>query len=462
MAVKEKLNFIKKNYQIVYSVVLIVFIPLAVIFNTVVYTQSFKRAIDQELYSKAIAIGDTINAGILEILYQPNNLQNRLEQIAKFNTEITSIDILEKDKNSDNFTVAASLDKSALGKVSADLQNVIAWHQGKPVAYLTTSMAKSSISQEISFTKQTERFWVVIMPLRDLFGGKQLLLSMKISLAAMDQITEEVLIRSYIILAITILIIILLLANNTRLFEYAALYRKLKEVDQMKDEFISMASHELRTPVTGIRGYVSMMLEGTLGAVSDKIRDNLKIVQSASERLAALVEDLLNVSRIEQGRMKFDLKQLEPEKIIKEILAELKIQADEKKLELNYKPHKESLPTLSLDVDRFKEILINLIGNAVKYTERGSVELATEEKEGGKTLEIRIKDTGIGMSAKARERLFEKFYRVQSDKTKSIPGTGLGLWITKQMVEQMRGQIMVDSIENVGTQITLNFPIVKK
>lgn len=443
----------------IYSLGLMILIPAAIIVNTIIFTNSFKRSIDQELYNKTIALGQVINATSLDILNQPEALQMQVDTIAKFNDEVRSLDILQK--NGENFQVMASLDKSAIGTTTQGMQYLIAWHQNQPVAYLTSSQANTTVKQDVNFAKAYERFWVVTMPLKDSQANKQALLSMKVSLKVMDNLTRDILLRSYFILAITILVIILLLANNARLFEYATLYRKLKEVDQMKDEFISMASHELRTPVTGIRGYVSMMIDGSLGPVSDKARDSLKIVQSAAERLSALVEDLLNVSRIEQGRMKIEMKPIELGITIKEIVNELKVQADEKKLTLDFNPHAEVLPLVNLDVDRIKEVLINLIGNAIKYSLKGGVEIATEEKENGKILEIRIKDTGIGMSAKDRERLFQKFYRVQNEKTKNVSGTGLGLWITKQIVELMRGQIMVDSIESVGTQITLNFPIIK-
>ncbi len=459
MSIKENLKFVGKNYQLIYSLALMILIPAAIIINTIVFIDSFKTNIDQGLYNKVISLGQVINAGSLEVLDRPEEMQKRVEQIARFNDEIASLDVLERD--GENFKVEASLDKTAIGKVTQGMQYLIAWHQNQPVAFLTTSQAKTTIKQEITFAKQVERFWVVTMPLKNSQGNKQALLSMKVSLKMMDDLTQSILLKSYYILTLTILVIILLLANNARLFEYATLYRKLQEVDEMKDEFISMASHELRTPVTGIRGYVSMMLEGTLGPVSDKARDGLKIVQSAADRLAVLVDDLLNVSRIEQGRMKIEPKPTEAGQIIKAIVAELKVQADEKKLSLEYKPHLAALPLVAIDSERFKQVLINLIGNAIKYTLHGGVEVVTEEKDSGKTLEIRVKDTGIGMSAKDRERLFQKFYRVQNDQTKTIAGTGLGLWITKQIVELMKGSIAVDSIENVGTQITLNFPIVK-
>ena len=116
---------------------------------------------------------------------------------------------------------------------------------------------------------------------------------------------------------------------------------------------------------------------------------------------------------------------------------------------------------ISVDPARLKQILINLVGNSIKYTLAGKVEVLVSKIQEGAYLEIRIKDTGIGMSALEQEHLFEKFYRVKNDKVKNISGTGLGLWITKRLVELMDGKITVDSIENMGSQFTVLFPIKK-
>jgi signal transduction histidine kinase len=451
-------NNFKKYHQIIYSIVLIIFIPAAIIANTIIFTDYFKKNIDQELYNKAIAIGNAFNVSLLDTMADRVEVQNRLNRLVEFNSEIKSIDIIAP--KGDSFEVIASADAGIIGRPAGSVQNAMAWLENRPVAFLTSSLAKNTINQQAGLTSADERFWVVIMPLKNAQGEKSLLLSMKISLKIMDELTKASLIRSYIILIFTILIIILLLANNTRLFEYAALYRKIKEVDQMKDEFISIASHELRTPVTGIKGYISLLMEGSFGKISEKARESLVLVQGAADRLATLVEDLLNVSRIEQGRLEMELVDLEPGGIIKQINQELKVQADEKKLFLKFSPHVSPLPPVRVDADKLKQVLINIIGNAIKYTVKGGVEILTQEKD--KFLEIRIKDTGLGMNAQERERLFEKFYRVQNENTRKITGTGLGLWITKQLVELMKGKIMVDSIEGVGTQVTVMLPLAKK
>ena len=437
----------KELYQVIYSIVLILVIPAAIIVNTILFTSAIRARIDQVLYDKTIAIGETINASILDVLNNTEYLQPRIELITAFNNDIDSLTILVRSE--DAFRVKASLSPELVDKRIDNIENELAWHKSQPVAFLTKGA-------------NSERFWSVIMPLVDAAGRQRALLSMRVSLKVMDQLTRQILTRSYIILALTILVIVLLLANQTRFFEYAVLYRKLKEVDKMKDEFISMASHELRTPVTAIRGYVSMILEGTFGKINKDIKESLEIAHMEAARLDSLVEDLLNVSRIEQGRMKIESKPLEISKVIADTVRELKVKADEKKLVLAFKPHAKPLPLINVDEARLKQVLVNLIGNSIKYTMKGSVHILTKLKTDDKALEIRIKDTGIGMNAKERERLFQKFYRVRNEQTAEVTGTGLGLWITKQIVELMDGRVIVDSIKDVGTQVTLLFTIVEE
>jgi signal transduction histidine kinase len=238
---------------------------------------------------------------------------------------------------------------------------------------------------------------------------------------------------------------------NTRFFEYAILFRKLQEVDEMKDEFISMASHELRAPIAAINGYVVMFIEGGLGTFNEAGEKGLKIVRASIQRLGNLVEDLLDVSRIEQNRIDLTLKPLKIQNVIKQTLDEQKIQADAKGIELKHISRADWQPVYA-DSDKLRQILVNLIGNAIKYTKNGSVQIDVDDA--GSHVKVKIKDTGIGISAANREHLFDKFYRVKNEQTKGIVGTGLGLWITKRLIELMGGKIFVDSIENVGTEFS--------
>jgi signal transduction histidine kinase len=391
-------------------------------------------------------------------------VQMRIKTLMESNIGILELSVLEPE--GDDFTIAASSNDNLLGHPVASAYYHQAWTQlgkNEGLAVDSARLAAAPGGAELAaMNADKERFWLVTLPLYDQAGDKTALLSMKVSSKIVDDLTDANGKFSLYLLLITVGVVILFLLVAVRLWDYAVLYRKIKEVDRMKDDFVSMTSHELRTPVTGIRGYLSMMLEGEFGPLSDKFKKVLGLVQSASERLAILVDDLLNVNQIEQGRLKMYPRPTDINDIIGSVIDELGIQAEKKGLRLDYKPHAGDLPLIEVDTNRFKQVLVNLAGNAVKYTEKGGVEIVTREKFDGRVLEIAVKDTGIGMSAQALKRIFEKFYRAQSDKMKKIPGTGLGLWITKRLVELMDGTIEIDSIEGVGTQAVLRFPVVKQ
>ena len=456
-------NFFIQNKmmtQIAYGVFLIVLIPLLITFNTVFIIGKYNQTLDVTLQRQALSMGRTIAVLVENDLPWSDFIQIKIEALIKNNVAIEAIDVLVPEKNGDIFRIIASSDKKNIGETNDFYFYKLAWLQPKNDGLATDSLGFSGTNQKIDTADET-RFWLVAMPMTGSDGNKQAIISVKISSEIIDNLTNYNKNVSIFILVGTVIIVIMFLLVAVRLWDYALLYKKIKEVDKMKDEFIAIASHELRAPVTGIRGFTSMIVDGTLGKVNDKVKKSALMIQRESERLAILVEDLLNVSRIEQNRVKINLKPADAGHIINEVIENLSIQAESKKLYLDFKNNTRILPIINVDVDCLKQVLINLVGNAVKYTKNGGVEIITKEKNNATTLKIIIKDTGIGMSSKERERLFEKFYRVQNDKTKNIIGSGLGLWIAKKFVELMNGEIIVDSIEDVGTQITLLFPIVK-
>ena len=232
------------------------------------------------------------------------------------------------------------------------------------------------------------------------------------------------------------------------------------QVEQMKQELISIATHELRTPITGIKGYLDMILEGDTGKVGPETKETIEEITKINQRLADLVDDLLNVGRIEQGRIEIRPVSMDLDKLISDVVGELSIQAKDKNLELKYnKDNKVAAPQIKADPERVRQVLINLIGNAIKYTEKGSVAVSMEQEE--KMVAVHVKDSGIGMDQEAQKRLFKKFYRAKNEKTRQITGTGLGLWITKKLVEMMGGKISVQSEEGKGSTFSFSLPISK-
>lgn len=454
------MTFLRKNWHAIYAFVLIILVPFTILLNTYLIVDRFQETVDAELQRTAVMIGKMFNVTGQDVLTDTVKLQERVNAVARALPEIRSLDVITK--SGDEFRLIASLAADDVGKTATGRQNVLAWYDGQPVVYLTKSAG--SAAQEQALTPEEargrDRFWAVVLPLNDASGEKVHLLSIKISLSRTDSVVRDNLLRAYLGLTLTLLIIVLILASNTRLFQYSNLYKRLKEVDRMKDDFITMASHELRAPVTAVRGYLSLFLDEAFVKLEEKPRQIMATTMTIADHLSMLVEDLLDVSRIEQGRMKLNPEALEPEPLIEELMAQLRFEAEKKGLSLSFERPVEPLPRILVDRSRMKQVLINLLSNAIKYTQQGSITVTAETATDG-LLEIRVTDTGLGMSAEACENLFQKFHRIRNTDTANITGTGLGLWITKQIVEAMEGRIHCDSIEKVGTRMRVLFPIAK-
>lgn len=264
--------------------------------------------------------------------------------------------------------------------------------------------------------------------------------------------------NSLLIFIVIVILIMFLFFRHSRIIDYSSLYKKLQEVDSLKDDFISMASHELRTPLTIIRGYTEEVKE-KVGSGDSEINQSLERIDLSAKQLDELVTDMLDVSRIEQGRMKLNLEKILPLNLIKEIVDSYKIVAQEKGLELSFENNGAEAINIKVDPARLKQIVVNMVGNAIKYTIKGSIAVKLSKVD--KNFEIRVSDTGMGISSDEQKNLFQKFYRIQNSEVQAIRGTGLGLWITKQMVELMGGVISVESIKGVGTHFIVRFPIEK-
>ena len=455
MKIKDLFIKNKEIFQLIYGVFSIILIIVLITLNAWFIISRYNKSIELSLQQMAMNTGRTMEVLLKEDLDNKEKLQNKIETLIKRESDFKKIEILAPRQ--ENFNIIASSKKENLGKtINFPLYN-IAW-ASEGVASRFQLYAREENGQKLVDDDRNSS-WLVAIPITGKTGEKEFLLTMKISSAKIDEYTKNNYFSSLIFLIFVLLAVILFLSVAVRLWDYALLYKKIKELDSMKDDFISMASHELRAPVTGIKGYVAMMLDGSFGQINDKLKNVLNIIKGSTERLALLVEDLLNVSRIEQGRIKIESRPQKIDPIITEIIAEMRGQAEDKGLSLIYTPDRKEL-LINIDRDRFKQILINLISNAIKYTEHGEIKIFAKEKDGN--MEIGVKDTGIGMSAEERARLFEKFYRVKNEKTKDVTGTGLGLWITKQLIEKMSGKISVDSIKGTGTQVAIQFPIAKK
>lgn len=219
--------------------------------------------------------------------------------------------------------------------------------------------------------------------------------------------------------------------------------QRLKELDTAKSEFISIASHQLRTPLTAIKGYISLLLEGSYGKMPAPIQDVLDKIYTINSRLVQLVEDLLNISRIEAGRIQYNFEPTQIEPLVAELVDMFAFTAKNKQLALKIHLPKKTLPKLTIDPNKIKEVVSNLIDNALKYTKKGSVTVSVEAGESA--ARIIVSDTGIGIHPEEKEKLFEKFIRSKETTKLFVSGTGLGLYVGKNFVEAHGGKIWAES-----------------
>ncbi len=221
---------------------------------------------------------------------------------------------------------------------------------------------------------------------------------------------------------------------------------ELSRLDQAKSEFLSIASHQLRTPLTAIKGYTSMLLDGTFGPVAGKLKEGIDKVFASTERMVALVNDLLDTSRLESGRMQFNYTALDLGEVVKSVCDELLPKAQERHVSIACAVPTESFPKLMLDALKIRQVVVNVIDNGIKYSdaETGEVKVTMAIDRAKNEVVVSVQDNGWGMTDEERGFLFKKFSRGRGD-TSVIKGTGLGLYVGKQLVEAHGGRIWASS-----------------
>lgn len=235
---------------------------------------------------------------------------------------------------------------------------------------------------------------------------------------------------------------------------------RLKELDKLKSEFVSIASHQLRSPITAIRGYTSLLLDGSYGTIPNKAQEALERIEKSSGLMATSIEDYLNVSRIESGNMKYNLSDFNLRDEVEHITDDLRSDATKNGLGLLFRTNLNSQGVVHADIGKTVQIVQNLVNNSIKYTEKGSVTVLVRDDVKRKKIYVDITDTGIGMSQKTIATIFEKFSRADNADSVNTSGTGLGLYVAKMMANAMGGTITAYSEgDGKGSRFTLEMPL---
>jgi len=235
---------------------------------------------------------------------------------------------------------------------------------------------------------------------------------------------------------------------------------ELRRLDQAKSDFISIASHQLRTPLTIIKGYISMMKEGNFGPVPAVIMKNLDKVYISNERLISLVENLLDISRIESGKQDFNWQSIQLEDLAQTVADNLKPAAKIKGLKLFFHRQKNLTPKVMADSNKVHEVMMNFIDNAIKYTEKGEINVSLNYDDHKKMVTFCVKDTGRGLEKDVKSYLFKKFSRGKGSFRIHTEGVGLGLYVAKIIIAAHHGKVWAESEgSDKGSRFCFSLPL---
>lgn len=236
---------------------------------------------------------------------------------------------------------------------------------------------------------------------------------------------------------------------------------RLKELDKMKSEFVSIASHQLRTPITAVKGYSSMLLEGSYGQIPEKAKGALEKIFESSNRLVHMITDFLTLSRIERGKMEYNFQKTDLKEIVISVMDEFRAAnaKDKKKLDLSLKIDEKEDYNLFIDAEKIRQVIYNIIENAMKYTHQGFVKVSLDKNKDKSKIIVKTKDSGIGLSKESLEKIFQKFSQANSNHTGVIIGVGLGLYVAREIMKVHHGDIRAESKgEGLGSTFYIQLP----
>ncbi|HAE36826.1 TPA: hypothetical protein DCX66_03320 [Candidatus Nomurabacteria bacterium] len=451
---KKGITKVADNPQLIYTIIVAFLITGAFLFTTQRFINIANDAEERLINVRVGSLQDAFVSFAGDKIDDSKYLNEKIENIINTNETIKNFKVVAKKVEPNlntniiesSYIVIASNNKEEIGQID------------KQDSYLFTfATSDPNHSITISANEGSERLFKTTRAITDNLGNILGVVVTTQTLSEADMAIGRDITNSKIILLGVIILVMFLFLRHSKIIDYMDLYKKLKEVDTLKDDFISMASHELRTPLSIIRGYADFMREAP--ELSDETKKYVTNIDTSAKELDLLVADILDVSRIEQGRMSYEFSKINPVELIEQIVNSLMLPAKEKGLVVSFdKTNILENQFINIDVDRFKQILVNIVGNAVKYTIKGEV-IVRQYVEKNR-LYIRVSDTGIGMNEEERAKLFEKFYRIKNKDTQNIRGTGLGLWITAQIIKQMSGSLSVESIKGVGSHFIISFPLI--
>lgn len=430
--------YVRNHPQLLMTMLLSVVIPVAFLVSGQQFLNAARDNQERLEKDRIGIVHDLFAAYILATEFNEDEIQREIEHIVALNPDVTEFIVARED--SEGIRILASRNAEHRGTI---VENEQLFRLGniKPDESIITPFAKDGV-----------RYWKSIKLIQSP-QNSDYYIYLETSLQHIDELFASRIMTAYVWLAGILAIVLILMMRHVRLIDYAYLYSETKKANEMKDLFTNMIAHELRAPLTAMRGYASMIRENEV--VSPEVRSQASKIEDAAGRLVLVVSDLLDVARIHSGKLSITKSNTNIQEVIASVVEAMQSTALEKNITLTHDGvHSEIF--MNIDEKRLFQALTNLVSNSLKYTNAGSITVSVDERPD--RVEIRVKDTGMGISADNQKNLFAPFFRVNNAAVDQTVGTGLGMWITKQLIELMKGSIGVESIHGVGTHIVVTFP----
>jgi signal transduction histidine kinase len=436
--IQRGIEHIAKHPELAMTIFLVLFIPASFLVSGQQFLTAARSNQERLELDRIGMMHDVFSAYMTAVDFDTERLQEEIFNLKSDNPDITAFRIAHDEGR--DIRIVASLSDAEIGSLAVDAD---------AYRYAYTNPDETFI---LPYAKGGIRYWQSYK-LVEKEGFPTHYLYIETSLEHIDTLFAARIMSAYYWLIVLLVIIIYLLIRHVRLIDYAYLYRETKKANEMKDLFTNMIAHELRAPLTAMRGYASMIRER--GTIDDTTRKNAIEIENASGRLVTIVSDLLDIARLQSGKMHIEKTTVHLTGLIHSVVEALKPSADEKNITLKVDDAHRSVE-VSADEKRLFQVFTNILSNAIKYTNDGSITISIAEIH--ERVEVRVKDTGMGISSENQKKMFAPFFRVEGDETASITGTGLGMWVTKQLVELMDGSIGIESIKGIGTHVVVTLP----
>jgi signal transduction histidine kinase len=428
-------NKVKGNAKLSFLVIVLFVFPALFVFVLEQFYSVAQANMQTVELSRTATLHDSVGA-VLTVVDQAR-LTDLLSELQVQNRDVTALRVYAPGPDQ-TYTVVAASDAEESNNTATPV-TVLQLGQVTPNQSFTVPLesAGGRLEQSVRYVE---------------FGNQPYYIFSEHSRAQIDSVLLQRKQDAYILLTLIFVFLIGLAYWINRQADWEQRYKKLHGTLQERDLFANMIVHELRTPLTAIKGYSSFLQDSkTLSSEEQRYADTIR---ESAERLVLLVNDFLEIARIQSGQMKIESATVDVRNSIQLLVDSLKKEAEHKNLHLIYSQASQP-QLLKTDQNRLVQVLTNVVSNSIKYTDEGTVEISCVETKTGIT--IRVQDTGMGIDAEDQKKLFTPFARLGGVEHTTTTGTGLGMWITRQMIQFLEGSISVESIKGVGTHVIMHF-----